>query len=127
MARTASFSETAHLKSGADRVILTRNAAPQSCKHLGQVIGSQGNMLTGTMTSNKKLAEGAMNDTRNKAHALGANYVQLETNQAGMSGEGGTHKGSGGNSFKPPISPISAMPTTAFQRILASNAESRFR
>ncbi len=63
-------------------------------------MGSQGNAIVGGVKSNRKLALGAMNDLRNEALALGANYVQLETNQAGMTGGGGTLNGSGGSSLQ---------------------------
>jgi hypothetical protein len=54
------------------------------------VIGDQGGALTGPFTSNRTLAEGAVNDMKNKAHEMGANYVVLETTTAGntISGNG---------------------------------------
>ena len=72
----------------AARVIASPNAAPKSCKYLGQVVGNQGNFFTGGFTSNRNLEEGAMNDLRNRASKLGANYVQLVTNRAGVTGSG---------------------------------------
>lgn len=77
------------LKPGAERIIVTRNRAPKGCKFLGAVVGEQGGSFTGGMTSNKNLAQGALNDMRNKAMELGANYVQLETDRAGVTGSGG--------------------------------------
>ena len=85
------------LTPGAEKVIVTRNPAPKGCKFLGTVVGSQGNFFTGTYTSNKNLAEGALNDIRNKGLELGANYVQIETDRAGVTGSGGS--GSGGGAF----------------------------
>lgn len=82
------------LKAEAARVIVSKNAPPKSCKFVASVTGGQGNFLTGGYTSNKNLAEGAMNDLKNKASELGANYVQLETNQAGVTGSGGYYGGS---------------------------------
>ncbi|WP_419420160.1 DUF4156 domain-containing protein [Legionella sp. D16C41] len=67
-------------------VIVSPKAAPQGCKYLGQVVGNQGNFLTGGFTSNRNLEEGAMNDLKNKAIKLGANYIQLLTNRAGTTG-----------------------------------------
>jgi hypothetical protein len=49
-------------------------------------VGNQGNFFTGNYTSNRNLEEGAMNDLRNKASKLGANYIQLVTNRAGVTG-----------------------------------------
>src|SRR5262249_48343821 len=78
------------LNSGAEKIIVSHQAAPKTCKFAGQVLGEQGGALTGGWTSNKNLAQGAMNDMRNKALELGANYVVLEESKAGntMSGSG---------------------------------------
>lgn len=80
----------------AQRVVLSPNAPPQGCKYVGSVTGNQGNFLTGGFTSNANLEQGAMNDVKNKAAGLGANYVQLMTNRAGVSG--GISGGQGGSS-----------------------------
>ncbi len=76
------------LTPGAERIIASKNPAPKGCKFLGSVIGSQGGAFVGGYTSNKNLAEGSMNDLRNKAAGMGANYVQLETDRAGVTGSG---------------------------------------
>lgn len=68
------------------KVIVSPNAAPKKCKYLGQVVGNQGNFFTGAWTSNRNLEEGAMNDMRNQAGKMGANYVQLMTTRAGNTG-----------------------------------------
>lgn len=90
----------------AARVMVTKTAAPPGCQYLGSVIGEQGGSLTGKYTSNAKLAEGAFNDMKNKAFALGANYVVLEDTHAGNSvsdGSGGqTDVTHAGNAFKCP-------------------------
>jgi len=70
----------------AARIIASPNKAPKGCKYLGQVVGNQGNFFTGGYTSNRNLEEGAMNDLRNKASKLGANYIQLVTTRAGVTG-----------------------------------------
>lgn len=49
------------------------------CTHLGEVIGSQGNWITGDYTANKDLIIGARNELRNEAYKLGANVVHMET------------------------------------------------
>lgn len=74
------------MEPGAAKVIATPNAPPKSCKFLGQVVGNQGNFFTGDFTSNRNLEEGAMNDMKNKAVKLGANYVQLVNSRAGITG-----------------------------------------
>src|SRR3990167_10296670 len=70
----------------ASRIIASPNPAPKNCKYLGQVVGNQGNFFTGGFTSNRNLEEGAMNDMKNQAAHLGANYIQLITNRAGITG-----------------------------------------
>lgn len=70
----------------AARIVAAPDPAPKGCKYLGQVVGNQGNFFTGNYTSNRNLEEGAMNDLKNKAHKLGANYIQLITNRAGVTG-----------------------------------------
>jgi uncharacterized protein YbjQ (UPF0145 family) len=90
------------LRPSAARVVVSRQPAPKSCKYLGTLIGEQGGALTGSFTSNKALAEGAVNDMKNKAADMGANYVVLEDSRAGptISGANGaqtdvTHMGNG--------------------------------
>lgn len=48
------------------------------CKFLGEIAGSQGNWLTGDLTSNKNLVIGARNELRNEAHKLGGNLVHIQ-------------------------------------------------
>jgi hypothetical protein len=98
------------LKPGAARVMVTKNAAPPGCVYLGSVVGEQGGSFSGKYTSNANLAEGAFNDMKNKAHAMGANYVVLENTQAGNTMSGDKNGVSGGqtdvthigNAFKCP-------------------------
>ena len=63
--------------------MVTRTPAPSVCKFVGTLVGQQGDALTGPFTSNKALAQGAMNDMKNQAQEIGANYVVLETTTAG--------------------------------------------
>jgi uncharacterized protein YbjQ (UPF0145 family) len=84
------------LQPGAARVMVTKTTAPASCVYVGSVVGEQGGALTGKYTSNARLAEGAFNDMKNKAHALGANYVVLEDTQAGSTVSGDKYGVSGG-------------------------------
>ena len=72
------------LMAGAVRVGVSREAAPGA--------GS----FTGQFTSNKKLAQGAMNDMRNAAFDLGANYVVLEESKAGNTSSGSMWSSHGG-------------------------------
>ena len=53
------------LSPSAAHVIASPNKPPKSCHYLGQVTGSQGNFITGQLTSNQSLDSGAQNDLRN--------------------------------------------------------------
>ena len=98
------------LQPGAARVMVTKSPAPEGCVYLGSVVGEQGGSFTGKYTSNAHLAEGALNDMKNKAHDLGANYVVLEDTHAGNTMSGDPNGVSGGqtdvthigNAFKCP-------------------------
>jgi hypothetical protein len=109
------------LNPGASRVMVTRTGAPAGCEYIGTVVGEQGGSFTGKYTSNAHLAEGAFNDMKNKAFAMGANYVVLEDTQAGntLSGDGNnvsaqqtdvTHVG---NAFRCPAPAPAAGPAPA--------------
>lgn len=78
----------------AKHVISSPNPPPKGCKYVGQVVGNQGNFFTGAWTSNKNLEVGAMNDLKNQASKMGANYVQLITSRAGVTGSGNGYGGS---------------------------------
>ena len=69
---------------GAERVIVSPQAPPNSCKFAGMIVGQQGGAFSGSWTSNRNLAQGALNELRNQALALGANYVLLVNTQAGQ-------------------------------------------
>jgi uncharacterized protein YbjQ (UPF0145 family) len=84
------------LRPGADRVMVTRLPPPSECKFVATLVGEQGGSFTGPFTSNKRLAQGAMNDMKNQAQEMGANYVLLETTTAGNTVSGGRHGMSGG-------------------------------
>ena len=64
---------------GAGSIVLV-NELPDiyQCSYLGEVLGSQGNWLTGNYTTNRNLAAGARNDLRNQAFKLGANIVHVQ-------------------------------------------------
>ena len=76
------------IRSGAQDIIVTHTVAPKSCKFKGQIMGEQGGFISGRWTSNKNLAQGAMNDMKNHAYELNANYVVLEESKAGNTGSG---------------------------------------
>jgi uncharacterized protein YbjQ (UPF0145 family) len=111
------------LNPGADRVLVTHMPPPKDCRFAGTVIGDQGGSLTGPLTSNHNLAEGAVNDMKNKAQEMGANYVVLETTTAGNTISGnGRHLSGGqtdvthmGNAFVCPAAPVASEPPPANQ------------
>ncbi|MDO8953887.1 MAG: DUF4156 domain-containing protein [Gammaproteobacteria bacterium] len=78
----------------AQTIMVSTNPAPHSCKYLGQVVGNQGNFFTGSFTSNKNLEQGSMNDLKNQAAKMGANYIQIITSRAGATGALGSNGGS---------------------------------
>lgn len=84
------------LQPGAARVMVTKSPPPAGCVYVGSVVGEQGGSLSGKYTSNARLAEGAFNDMKNKAHAMGANFVLLEDTQAGSTVSGDKYGVSGG-------------------------------
>jgi hypothetical protein len=90
----AGCSSTPLMPQAASIMVSPNPSVPQGCKYLGQVIGNQGNFFTGSYTSNKNLEQGAINDLKNQASQLGANYVQLITDRAGNTG--GMNAGTGG-------------------------------
>lgn len=59
---------------------------PKGCTYVGKAVGSQGNLLTGQITGNQTLEQGALNDMKNKAADMGAN-VLLMTNRGGSAGD----------------------------------------
>ncbi|MFM2589713.1 DUF4156 domain-containing protein [Vibrio sp. TBV020] len=72
--------------------IVTTEPNRSMCSYVGEVIGSQGNWLTGDFTSNENLVLGARNELRNEAFKLGANlvYVQESKNTNATIGSLGT-------------------------------------
>jgi hypothetical protein len=68
------------------------NDKPQgNCRALGEVVGSQGNFITGNYTSNKNLMIGARNDLRNQAASMGGNLVHVQNvSNASANGAWGT-------------------------------------
>jgi|GEM_PF-231897 len=57
-----------------------------NCKLLGQITGHQGNFVSGEWTSNEELEKGALNDLKNKAADMGANYLEILTTRQGGTG-----------------------------------------
>ena len=71
---------------GAEQVEVSTERQPKGCKLVGQVIGSEGNFVSGQFTSNENLELGALNDMRNRAYKLGANHIKIISNRASQSG-----------------------------------------
>ncbi len=74
--------------------VATSNTAPSAegydphrCRSLGFVVGRGGGSFGGAWISNEDLVKYAMNDLRNKAAEMGANYIQHDTPQMGVAGD----------------------------------------
>jgi hypothetical protein len=80
---------TTSLSDGGAKVAVSRNPAPAGCAPAGYVTGEGGGTFGGEYISNDDLIEYAMNDLRNKAADLGANFIQQDPPQLG-SGRGTT-------------------------------------
>ncbi len=84
--------KTSHLSGGGAQVATSQSAPidsgwdPESCKSLGYIVGRGGGAFGGGWISNDQLIEYAMNDLRNKASELGANFVQHDTPTMGQAG-----------------------------------------
>jgi len=63
---------------------------PSGCKSLGYIVGRGGGSFGGAWVSNEDLVAYAMNDLRNQAAELGANYIQHDSPQMGVAGGAGT-------------------------------------
>ena len=48
--------------------IVSQAPDKSACNYLGEVVGSQGNWITGDFTSNENLVTGARNELRNAAY-----------------------------------------------------------
>ncbi len=59
-------------------VAVTRNPPTPDCTPAGYIVGEGGGTFGGKWLKNDSLIEYAMNDLRNKAAQLGANYVQSD-------------------------------------------------
>lgn len=81
------------LTNGAENVRVMHTQPPSQCKYLGEVVGSQGNWLSGGYTSNKNLAQGSLNDLKNKAYKMGGNTVFIFDSKTANTGS--SYYGSG--------------------------------
>jgi hypothetical protein len=121
----------------AGQAVLTSQSAPVdqgyppgSCKSLGYLVGRGGGSFGGGWLSNDSLVEYAMNDLRNKAAALGANYIQHDSPQLGVSGSNGSTTTStatvSGTAYKckEPTAPATATSAAAVTAAAAPQATS---
>ena len=85
---TVACAPTALLPEAASVEIVDIRPNSPSCKLLGEVIGSQGNVFTADITTNKNLVMGARNALRNETSKLGGNvvYVHEQTTTGGQEG-----------------------------------------
>ena len=88
------------LHRGAEMVLLSNERPQGDCVFVGEVVGGQGNWWTDDITSTKSLVAGSRNDLKNKAYALGANYVHIQQVAQDSSYLGGGKLGMAGNAYK---------------------------
>ncbi len=81
------------LNAGAHNVRLTNDEPGPECEYRGEIAGSQGSWWEGPFTTNARLEEGARNDLKNDAIAMGANVVQVIATESGISSTGGEYGG----------------------------------
>lgn len=78
LAALAGCSATPVLPAAEQVEIVNETPNLAKCRFLGEVVGSQGNWITGDYTSNKALVTGARNDLRNETFKLGGNIVHVQ-------------------------------------------------
>jgi hypothetical protein len=71
---------------GAERVRLSNSEPGKECTFLGEATVTQGDFRGGHYTSDADLETGTQNDLRNKAAAMGGNYVTNLTSRGGHTG-----------------------------------------
>ncbi len=73
------------LMPGSGNVRLTNTDPGNECRYLAEVTGSQGGWLKGAFTTNANLEQGARNELKNNAAAIGGNVVQVIVTHSGNS------------------------------------------
>jgi hypothetical protein len=81
---------TASLSRQGAKVAATRNPPGPDCTALKYLVGKGGGTFGGDMVPNEDLVEYAMNDLRNKAAKLGADYIQHDPPMMGAGPKGVT-------------------------------------
>lgn len=88
------------LNPDAQGVMLSNEKPTNECKFFGEVVGGQGNWWTDDITSSKNIVKGSRNDLRNKAHAMGANFVHIQQVSGSETILGGTTMGLVGHAYR---------------------------
>jgi len=99
---------TAALSPAGARVVATRNPPTPDCVSLKYLVGKGGGTFGGAYVANEDLVEYAMNDLRNEAAQLGANYVQHDPPQMGHGGGTTTTVTISGTAYRCPNPPHAA-------------------
>lgn len=86
----------------------TRNPPTPDCVSLKYLVGKGGGTFGGAYVANEDLVEYAMNDLRNEAAQLGANYVQHDPPQMGHGGGTTTTVTISGTAYRCPNPPHAA-------------------
>jgi hypothetical protein len=75
--------EIKKIKAGDEFVRLYKNEKiVENCEFINEVIGTQGHWYDYLFISNENLTQGAINDLKSKARAIGANSVHVHTNMS---------------------------------------------
>ncbi len=81
---TISGCQSSQLTPEAEKVILAPNPPSADCKYLGPLTtDKQASFMSVGFSTNSRMEQIAMNDLKNQAAKLGANYVQMFTNRSG--------------------------------------------
>lgn len=65
------------LSAGGEDVTVSKHAPASKCYYLGTIKRTNGNTVTGSITSTDKLRSGVLNELQNTAVERNANYIQL--------------------------------------------------
>ncbi|RHW77067.1 DUF4156 domain-containing protein [Colwellia sp. RSH04] len=80
---SCSMLEIKKIKPGDEKVRLYSDEEKiRDCRYIDEVIGTQGHWYDYLFISNKNLTQGAINDLKTQARAIGANSVHVHTNMA---------------------------------------------
>jgi Domain of unknown function (DUF4156) len=90
----------APLNSNATQVRILEGTPDAKCQYIGDATGTQGNFFTGKFTGDGNLQQGALNELKNRAAAMGGNAITLLANRSGQTHGSETNVTTLGNVYK---------------------------